>query len=85
MSLARPWSVETMMVRGLELLTFLLSLPRPHLALNDRMLDINEADPIIEVSELPETGGLTGLTLNLDDKSQAQIDLEKVPDVETEV
>ena len=73
------------MVRGLELLAFLLSLPRPRLALNDRMLDINEADPIIEVSELPETGGLTGLTLNLDDKSQAQIDLEKVPDVETEV
>ena len=73
------------MVRGLELLAFLLSLPGPRLALNDRMLDINEADLIIEVSELPETGGLTGLTLNLDDKSQAQIDLEKVPDVETEV
>ena len=71
------------MVRGLEvLLTFLISQPGPGLALNDRMLDINEADLIIEVSELPETGRLT---LNLDDKSKDQIDLEKVPDAKTEV
>ena len=81
------------MVRGLEvlevlevlLLTFLINQPGPGLTLNDkndRMLDINEADQIKEVSELPETGGLT---LNLDDKSKNQIDLEKVPDVETEV
>ena len=73
------------MVRGLLLLTFLTTQHPAYSALNDRMLDINEADLIREVSELPETGGLTGLTLNLDDKSQAQIDLEKVPDVETEV
>ena len=66
----------------LLLLKYLLSQPGPGLALNDRMLDINEAELIIEVSELPETGGLT---LNLDDQSQNHIDLEKVKDEKTEV
>ena len=63
-------------------MTFLITQPGQRLALNDRMLDINEAEQIIEVSELPETGRLT---LNLDDKSKDQIDLEKVPDAKTEV
>ena len=71
-----------MMVRGLVLLTFLIIQPGHRLALNDRMLDINEAEQIIEISELPETGGLT---LNLEDESKDQVDLEKVPDVESEV
>ena len=70
------------MVRGLLLLTFLITQHPAYLALNDRMLDINEAELIIEVSELPKTGGLT---LNLDDQSQNHIDLEKVKDEKTEV
>ena len=55
-------SVARMTARSVVvLLTFLITQPGLDLALNDRMLDINEVDLIREVSELPETGEGTGL------------------------